>query len=60
MLGEGLMQIRKELDPLIGQIGSEKGFDLILRYDPDSNMLYYNDKNDITNEIIKRKDEMVK
>ena len=59
-LNEGMMQIREELDPLIEKIGSEKDFDLILRYDPDSNMLYVNDKIDITNEVIKRYDDMMK
>ncbi|WP_375583193.1 OmpH family outer membrane protein [Cyclobacterium xiamenense] len=57
-LDDGLAQITEELLPLIRQIGIEKGFDLIINDDGNSNVLYYRDAIDITNDVIARYDEL--
>ncbi len=60
MLNEGLDKFRKELGPLIRQVALEKDLDLVFNIGPQSNMVYVNESIDITEEVIKKYDEMTK
>jgi len=56
-LNEGLDRFRRELAPLIRQIAQELGLDLVLNFGPNSNMVYFSDKINITEAVIKKYDE---
>ena len=58
MLNEGLDRFRKELGPLIRQVALEKNLDLVFNIGPQSNMVYVNESIDITEDVIKKYDEM--
>ncbi len=57
-INDGLEQMQKELAPLIRQVALEMGLDLVLNYGPNSNIVYMNDKVNITENVIRKYDEM--
>ena len=57
-LNEGLEKFQRELGPLIRQIALEKGLHLVLNDGPSAGIVYRDDAIDITNDVIKKYDEM--
>ena len=55
-LNDKLNEFRKELAPLIREIATEKGLDLVINYGPNSNLVYISDKVNITNDVIAKYD----
>lgn len=60
MLNDGLDRFRKELAPLIRQIALEKGLDMVMNYGPQSSLVYISDSVNITQDVIKKYDEVSK
>ena len=60
MLETALDQFRKELGPLIRQVALEKNLDLVLNYGPQSNLVFFSDAINITDDVIKKYDETAK
>lgn len=56
---EGLDVFRKNLAKVISQVAIEKGLDLVLNMGPQSDVVYFHDRIDITNDVIKKYDETV-
>jgi len=59
-LNEGLDEIRKEMLPIIRQVAIEKNLDLVLNLGPKSQVVYFHDRINITNDVIKKYDETQK
>lgn len=51
-LNEGLEVFQREIAPLIRQVSIEKGLDLVLNYNAGSNIVYMDDKINITQDVI--------
>lgn len=57
-LTEGLDEIRKEMMPIIREVAIEKNLDLVLNLGPKSPVVYFHDRINITNDVIKKYDEL--
>jgi outer membrane protein len=57
-LNTGLEKFQRELGPLIRQIALEKGLDLVLNDGQASGIVFRSDSIDITDDVIKKYDEM--
>ena len=53
-----LNQFRKELAPLIRQVAQEKSLDMVINYGPQSSLVYFSESINITEDVIKKYDEM--
>lgn len=59
-LKEGLDEIRKEMIPIIREVALEKDLDMVLNMGPQSQVVYFHDRINITQEVIKKYDTAVK
>lgn len=59
-LKTGLDEIRNEMVPLIRQVAIEKDLDMVLNMGPQSQVVYFHERIDITKDVIKKYDEMIK
>lgn len=53
----GLDRIQAELEPLVRQVALEKNLHLVMSYGAQSGIVFFNEKIDITNDVIKKYDE---
>ena len=58
MFNDRLDQFRKELAPLIRQVAQDKTLDLVINFGPQSSLVYFSDNINITDDVIKKYDEM--
>lgn len=58
-LRNGLEEIRNEMLPLIRQVAIEKNLDMVLNMGPQSQVVYFHDRIDITKDVIAKYDETV-
>lgn len=56
-LNDALGKFRKELGPVIQQVAEEQQLDIIMNHGPQSNLVYFNERVDITAAVIKKYDE---
>ena len=57
-LNAGLESMQKEIAPLVTQVAKEKGLNLVLLNNPNTGIFYFDSTVDITNDVIKKYDEM--
>lgn len=58
-LNEALNKFRKELAPLIEQVATEQNLDIIINHGPQSNLVYFSDRVNITDAVIAKYDGSV-
>lgn len=58
-LNDALERFRKELLPIMGQVAQEQNLDIIINHGPGSNLVYFNEKADITAVVVKKYDSTV-
>ncbi|MCB1044380.1 MAG: OmpH family outer membrane protein [Acidobacteria bacterium] len=56
-LNDALSKFRKELGPVIQAVAEEMKLDIIINHGPQSNLVYFNARVDITDAVIKKYDE---
>ena len=57
-LNAKLESMQKEIAPLVRQVAKEKGLNLVLLNNPNTGIFYFDSTIDITNDVIKKYDEM--
>ena len=58
LLNERLDTFRKELAPLIRAVAKEMNLDIVMNYGPQSGLVYFKENVNITDNVIKKYDEM--
>ena len=56
-LQDKLEEFRKELIPLVRQVALERGLDLVMNLGPNSNLVYINERIDITDDVLRKYDQ---
>jgi len=58
-VNQALDNFRKELAPLIRMVAEEKGLDIVFNHGPQSNLVFFTKKVDITEDVVKKYDDTV-
>ncbi len=56
-LNDALSRFRKELGPIIQKVAEEMSLDIIMNHGPQSNLVFFNERVDITDDVIKKYDQ---